>query len=75
MEDRFRGVKNPLSKLTGPECERCRNECNFTEDEEAVFNLRARDWSVVHISMTLPMSKRTVTRKIKNVTDKVFLII
>lgn len=49
--------------LTLPECERYRRECNFTEDERAVFDLCVRNKSRLEIAETLGMSLSTVDRR------------
>lgn len=57
--------------LTRTECDYFRRECNFTEDECAVFDLLARGKSVVEISMQLNLSVPTVNRKIRGVKAKI----
>jgi len=61
--------------LTGPECERFRRECNFTDEELAVFNLRVKNLSVVEIQQklidqNLPLSESTIWRRIKSIKKK-----
>lgn len=64
------GRRNPLSEYTHPELEYFRQECNFTPDELAVFNLWSRDWSMVHIGMELSMSESTVKRRRSDIKRK-----
>lgn len=62
---------NLKTEFTEPECERFRRECNFTEQELAVFNLRVKAYSVVEIQHVLNMSESTVTRRIRSIKRKI----
>lgn len=75
MENKPPGSRNPLKEFTAPECEYFRQNCNFTPDELEVFNLRIRDWSVVHIGMELNMCDRTVVRKIRSIKRKILKVL
>lgn len=67
---------NIKNEFTEPECERFRQECNFTDDEMAVFNLRVKNRSIVEIQQKLyeqnkPMSEATINRRIKSIKSKI----
>lgn len=62
---------NLKTEFTELECERFRQECNFTEDELSVFNLRVKAYSLVEIQQTLNMSESTVDRRIRNIKKKI----
>lgn len=62
---------NLKTDLTKIECDRCRDLCNFTEDELAVFNLKVKNKSIVEISLALNMSEPTVYRRLSNIKKKV----
>lgn len=71
---------NIKNGLTGPECERFRRECNFTDEELAVFNLRTKNLSYVEIQQklndqNLPMSEATIQRRLKSIKKKMQKII
>lgn len=53
------------------ECQRYRRECNFTDEEQAVFDLSARGKSRVQISEALRISVPTVDRRIRSIKDKI----
>ena len=53
-----------LTEFTRPEVEYLRQECNFTDEERAVFDMRASARSIVEIGLTLHMSESTVYRKL-----------
>ncbi len=62
-------------EFTEPECDRFRALCNFTEDERKVFDLRVKEKSIVAISMSLCMSERTVSRRIKAIKRKIYRVL
>jgi len=66
---------NIKTEFTEPECERFRRECNFTEQELAVFNLRVKDTTIVQIQDRLNMSEATVNRRIKSIKRKIHKIL
>lgn len=66
---------NIKSEFTEPECERFRRECNFTQDELDVFNLRVKDCSLVEIQQALNMSGSTVDRRIRSIKNKIHKVI
>lgn len=65
---------NIKTEFTEPECEWFRQQCNFTPEELAVFNLRVKANSRVEISMKLNMSESTVDRRLKNIKRKIYKI-
>ncbi len=66
---------NIKTEFTEPECERFRRECNFTEQELAVFNLRVKDTTIVQIQDKLNMSEATVNRRIKSIKKKIHKVL
>jgi len=62
---------NIKTEFTEPECERFRRECNFTDEERAVFDLRVKGHSIIEIQHTLSMSESTVNRRIRNIKKKI----
>lgn len=62
---------NLRKELTRIECDRFRQDCNFTPWEEKVFDMVVRDCSRVEISMTLQMSVSTVDRHIHSIKRKI----
>lgn len=50
-------------------------ECNFTDDERAVFDLRVAGHSRIEISAALNMSTATVDRRIKNIKRKIHKVL
>lgn len=65
---------NIKTEFTEPECEWFRQQCNFTPEELAVFNLRVKANSRVEISIKLNMSESTVDRRLKNIKRKIYKI-
>lgn len=66
---------NIKTEFTQPECERFRRECNFTDEERMVFDLRVKACSLVEIQQKLNMSESTVNRRIKNIKRKIYKVI
>lgn len=67
---------NIKNEFTEPECERFRRECNFTEDERAIFDLRVKDKTIIQIQEELSkqnrnMSEATINRRIKAIKRKI----
>lgn len=62
---------NLKNGLTKPECEYFRMECNFTELERKIFDLRVTDKSLIEISLALHLSASTVSRRLKNIKQKI----
>ena len=59
-----------FNNLTRPEAEHFRKECNFTELERKVFDLRVSDMSIVEVCMALSLSESAVNRKIRCIKAK-----
>lgn len=66
---------NIKTEFTQPECEFFRQQCNFTDEERAVFDLRVKAHSLVEIQQRLHMSESTVNRRIKNIKRKIYKVI
>ncbi len=66
---------NIRKEFTAAECERFRRDCNFTDDERAVFDIRVTGKSRVYISGQLNMSLSTVDRRIRDIKRKIYKII
>lgn len=59
-----------IAKYTTSELALWRQELNLTDDELDIFNLLAKGKSIIYIASELGMSTSTVTRKIRNIRDK-----
>lgn len=59
-----------LRDLTRPEAEHFRRECNFTEAERVIFDLRVSDRSIIEICMKMSMSESAVNRRIRSIKAK-----
>lgn len=64
-------IKNEFTEI---ECERFRRDCNFTQEELDVFNLRVKSNSLVEIQCKLNMSSATVDRRIKSIKKKIIKV-
>ena len=62
-----------LSKLTKPELERISNNANFTEEEQKIFWLISQGKNLQEIACRLSLSKSTVSRRLKDIQDKIDL--
>ncbi len=67
---------NIKTEFTEPECERFRRDCNFSEQELAVFNLRVKDTTITGIEdklkeMGMPMSEATINRRLHSIKKKI----
>lgn len=63
-----------IANFTQSELDLFREECNFTDIESRCFELKARDWTDVQISIELNISESTVAvtmRRVRNKIDKV----
>lgn len=70
---------NIKTEFTQPECERFRRECNFTDEELAVFDLRVKNKSVIQIQTllaerNLPMSESTINRRLRSIKKKIYKV-
>lgn len=52
-----------------------RDKCNFTEDELAYFNLRAKDKSNVQIAFEMNVSESQVSKLAKRVKSKMLRVL
>lgn len=66
---------NIKTEFTRLECERFRQDCNFTPEERAVFDLAVQNKSNIQIGLDLGMSQATVSRRIKAVKRKIIRVI
>lgn len=64
-----------LTEFTKAECDKLREECNFTPDERAVFDLRSAAHSIVEISMEMNISESTVNRRIHAIKKKILKVL
>ena len=60
-----------LSSLTKPELESIVKIANFTDDEQKIFELLAKDKSITQIAISLCVCERTINRRIKNIESKI----
>ena len=60
-----------LSSLTKPELELIVKIANFTDDEQKIFELLAKDKSITQIATSLCVCERTINRRIKNIESKI----
>ena len=60
-----------LSSLTKPELELIIKIANFTDDEQKIFELLAKDRSITQMATSLCVSERTINRRIKNIESKI----
>ena len=66
---------NIKTEFTQPECEFFRQQCNFTDEERAIFDLRVKAHSLVEIQQRLHMSESTINRRIRNIKRKIYKVI
>ena len=64
-----------LRDYTEDELEVYRNRCNFTSDELKYFNLRAKDYSNIAISLSMNISTSQVSKLAKRVNSKITKIV
>lgn len=63
-----------LSFLSRKQSEEYKGKMNLTEDEEKVFDMLTKNYSVVKIADVMQMSTRTVDRRIKNIKLKMSVV-
>ena len=51
------------------------NNCNFTERQLEILNLRRKGKSIIEISMSLNMGEDTVYRELKRIKKKILRVI
>lgn len=64
-----------LSFLSKEQSEEYKDKMNLTEDETKIFDMLAKNYSVVKIADSMKMSTRTVDRRIKNIKTKMNAIV
>lgn len=65
---------NIKTEFTLPECEFFRKQCNFTDEERMIFDLRVQGHVLVEIQQALHMSEATLNRRIKNIKRKIYKV-
>ena len=63
-----------LNNLVEKELDVYRKECNFDEEELAVFNLKAKNKFIVQIALALNMSESKVSKVISRIYAKMVRI-
>lgn len=63
-----------LSFLSKEQSEEYKRKMNLTEDEEQIFDMLTKNYSIVKIANIMKMSTRTVDRRIKNIKVKMDMI-
>lgn len=63
-----------LSFLSKEQSEEYKSKMNLTEDEEKIFDMLTKNYSVVKIAGVMQMSTRTVDRRIKNIKLKMSVV-
>lgn len=63
-----------LSYLSKEQSNNYKNQMNLTEDEEQIFDMLAKNYSIVKIAGIMQMSTRTVDRRIKNIKLKMSVV-
>lgn len=66
---------NLKKEFTKPECDFFRRECNFTDEERAVFDMRVTACSTIEISMALHLSESTVYRRLRSIKRKIVKVL
>lgn len=57
------------------ELQKFRDECNFSEEEMAYFNLRAKNKSNTQIALEMHISEAKVSKLARKVKDKILKVI
>lgn len=63
-----------LSFLSREQSEEYKSKMNLTDDEEKIFNMLTKNYSVVKIADVMQMSTRTVDRRIRNIKLKMSVV-
>lgn len=63
-----------LSYLSREQSESYKSKMNLTEDEEQIFDMLAKNYSVVKVASVIQMSTRTVDRRIKSIKEKMSVV-
>lgn len=64
-----------IRDFTVPELDKFRELCNFTVDERAYFELRAKDNSNVQIAIMMNISEAQVSKLAKRVKNKIYRVL
>ena len=64
-----------IHDFTVPELDMFRELCNFTEDERAYFELKAKDTSNVQIALQMHISESKVSSLARKVKSKIIRVI
>lgn len=69
--------KEELKKLdfNKQEYEYILENCNFTDRQKQIFELRRKGKSIIEISFIIPASTRTVDREIRKIKNKILKLI
>lgn len=59
-----------LSFLSREQSEEYKRKMNLTEDEEQIFDMLTKNYSIVKIASVVQLSTRTVDRRIKSIREK-----
>lgn len=70
-----RRSKNWIKDFSVPECDFFRANCNFTDREMRIFNMRFDEASAVEICRKLHISPETFYRDMKKIRWKIFKIL
>lgn len=60
-----------INDFTEPELQYFRDNCNFSEAELECFNLRAKNKSIIEISLSMHCSEPQVSKLIRRVKNKI----
>lgn len=63
-----------LSFLSREQSEKYKSNMNLTKDEEKIFDMLTKNYSIVKIASVMQMSTRTVDRRIKNIKIKMDVV-
>lgn len=63
-----------LSFLSREQSEEYKSKMNLTEDEEKIFDMLTKNYSVIKIADVMQMSTRTVDRRIRNIKLKMSVV-
>ena len=63
-----------LSFLSKEQSEEYKSKMNLTEDEEKIFDMLVKNYSIIKIASVMQMSTRTVDRRIKNIKIKMDMV-
>lgn len=64
-----------IPEFTKPELDRFRELCNFNDKELEYFDLKAKNKSIIQISMEMSISEASVSYYAKKVKDKMLRVI